>query len=83
LYASFKGTARLPIRSYSLKVVAAYFGYSWYEYDSWWMAWEDYRAWLRTGDPTPLARACNYQQADVEGLAVVWNWLNDLQDRTE
>jgi hypothetical protein len=22
-----------------------------------------------------LARACNYQQADVEALAVVWRWL--------
>jgi predicted RecB family nuclease len=85
LYASFKATARLPVRSYSLKVVAPYLdrytrgesGVSlWQEYDSWWLAWEDYRAWLRSGDPTPLARACNYQQADVEGLSVVWNWLN-------
>lgn len=99
LYTSFKNYARLPIRSYSLKVVAAYLfqnpqygsngsgsrtnaNYNptiklWQEYDSWWMAWEDYRAWLKEGDTAILSRACNYQQADVEGLAVVWKWMNE------
>ncbi len=75
LHRIYKSCVRFPVDGASLKVVARYLKYEWAEYDAWDAAYQDYRRWLSRGDLDALRRACNYQQADVQALAVVWNWL--------
>lgn len=75
LHRIYKNCVRFPVDGASLKVVARYLNYQWAEYDAWDAAYNDYRRWLSSGDLDALRRACNYQQADVQALAVVWNWL--------
>jgi predicted RecB family nuclease len=75
LHRSFKRCVKFPVDGNSLKVVARYLNFEWAEYDAWDAAYWDYQRWLRRGDMEALARSCNYQRADVEALAVVWNWL--------
>src|SRR5262245_24928336 len=75
LHRSFTQTVKLPLHSTSLKVVSAYFQFRYSGYESWEMAYHDYRSWLINGNLSRLARACAYQREDVEALHVVWNWL--------
>lgn len=75
LHHTFKNAVKFPVSGNSLKTVARYLRFSWQEYDAWDAAYRDYRLWLSTGSLEALARACNYQQADVEALVVVWRWL--------
>jgi predicted RecB family nuclease len=75
LHRSFKQSVKFPVDGNSLKVVARYLKFDWAEYDAWDAAYWDYQRWLRHDDVEALARSCNYQQADVEALAVVWQWL--------
>ncbi len=75
LHHSYKSCVRFPVHGASLKVVARYLDFHWAEYDAWDAAYHDYRRWLSLGDLEALSRACNYQQADVQALAVVWGWL--------
>jgi predicted RecB family nuclease len=75
LHRSFKHSVKFPIDGNSLKVVARYLNFTWAEYDAWDAAYWDYQRWLRRGDVEALARACNYQRADVQAMVVVWNWL--------
>lgn len=75
LHHSFKHSVKFPVTSNSLKVVARYLNFDWVEYDAWDAAYWDYQRWLRQGDVFALARSCNYQQADVEALTVVWSYL--------
>ncbi len=75
LHRIYKNCVRFPVDGASLKVVARYLKYDWAEYDAWDAAFNDYRRWLSSGDLDALRRCCNYQQADVQALAVVWNWL--------
>jgi predicted RecB family nuclease len=79
LHRTFKGAVKFPVSGNSLKTVARYLSFEWQEYDAWDAAFNDYRLWLARGDVHALARACNYQQADVEALAVVWRWLVENQ----
>ncbi len=81
LHHTFKHAVKFPVSGNSLKTVARYLAYSWYEYDAWDAAYNDYRLWLSTGNLDALSRACNYQQADVEALTVVWRWLVDHRDQ--
>jgi predicted RecB family nuclease len=75
LHRVYKNCVRFPVDGASLKVVARYLDYHWAEYDAWDAAYNDYRRWLNAGDLDALRRSCNYQQADVQSLAVVWKWL--------
>ncbi len=75
LHSTFVNTVRLPVRSYSIKKVAAYFGFSWSGYEEWWAAETDYRKWLISGEVQHITQACQYQRDDVLALAVVWKWL--------
>lgn len=75
LHRSFKQSVKFPVDGNSLKVVARYLSFDWVEYDAWDAAYWDYQRWLRRGDIEALVRSANYQQADVEALAVVWRWL--------
>lgn len=75
LHRTFINTVRLPQKSYSIKKVAAYFGFSWSGYQEWWQAETDYRIWLDTGEIELLAQACAYQRDDVIALVEVWSWL--------
>ncbi|MAS36759.1 MAG: hypothetical protein CL610_22330 [Anaerolineaceae bacterium] len=75
LHRTFKTTVTLPIQSTSIKVVGAHLGYNWPEGSNAFAAWDDYNRWLLDGDAYALARACAYQNADVEALDVVWRWL--------
>lgn len=75
LHHTFVNTVRLPLRSYSIKKVAAYFGFSWSGYEEWWAAETDYRKWLVSGEVEHITHACQYQRDDVLALAVVWKWL--------
>lgn len=75
LHRAFSQSVRFPVDGTSLKRVAAYLGYSWGAYESWFAAWEDYRAWLRTDDDTALQRSLRYQMDDVIALGKVWEWL--------
>jgi len=77
LLAAFKGSVKLPVRSNSLKVVAAYFGFAWSGYEDWSQAWEDYQRWLRQGSADVLTHACAYQSDDVRALAITWRWMVD------
>ncbi len=75
LHRTFKSAVKFPVSGNSLKTVARYLHFDWVEYDAWDAAYNDYRHWLAHGDVRALARSCNYQQADVEALVVVWRWL--------
>ncbi len=75
LHGTFVNTVRLPVRSYSIKKVAAYFGFSWSGYQEWWAAETDYRKWLESGEVEHITHACEYQRDDVLALVVVWKWL--------
>ncbi len=75
LHRAFSQAVRFPVDGTSLKRVAAYLGYQWRAYESWFAAWEDYRAWLRTGHDDALERSLAYQMDDVIALGKVWEWL--------
>ncbi len=75
LHASIKRCVSFPLSSTSIKAVAAYLGYRWPGYNDWFAAFLDYQEWLATGDVEALTRACTYQRADVESMALVWRWL--------
>ena len=75
LHRSFKQSVKFPVDGNSLKVVARYLNFQWAEYDAWDAAYWDYQRWQRQGDVAALSRSCNYQQADVEAMVVVWSWL--------
>lgn len=75
LHRSFKSCVKFPVDGNSLKVVARYLNFQWAEYDAWDAAYWDYRRWLQSGDLIALSRSANYQQADVEAMVVVWQWL--------
>ena len=75
LHHTFKKSVKFPVSGNSLKTVARYLRFNWHEYDAWDACYNDYRLWLAKGDVEALARASNYQQADVEALIVVWRWL--------
>ena len=77
LHHSYKSCVRFPVYGASLKVVARYLDFEWDEYDAWDAAYRDYAQWLIDDDTYALARAANYQRADVVALAVVWKWLNE------
>jgi predicted RecB family nuclease len=83
LHHSFKHTVKFPVQGNSLKVVARYLKFDWAEYDAWDAAYWDYQRWLRRGDVEALARSCNYQQADVEALTIVWQYLVGQDGRNE
>lgn len=80
LHGSFKRAVQLPQRSTSLKVVAPLMGFTWQGYQDWWQAFQDYRRYLHTLDPSHLARACAYQADDVKAMVTVLTWLNDNRD---
>lgn len=79
LHATFRRTVALPQRSTSLKPVARYLGFEWPDGAEsgmgWWLAWRDYQTWRFADDAAALARACRYQRADVDALALVWRWM--------
>lgn len=75
LHNTFVNTVRLPLRSYSIKKVAAYFGFHYSGYEEWWAAETDYRRWLVSGEVEHITRACGYQRDDVLALAIIWKWL--------
>ena len=81
LHHTFKHSVKFPVSGNSLKTVGRYLGFQWQEYDAWDACYNDYRLWLAKGDVTALARAANYQQADVEALIVVWRWLVENRQR--
>jgi predicted RecB family nuclease len=72
---SFIRSFQLPIRSYSIKEVARYFGFEWQAYDSWQQAFWDYQSWMRTGNQKYLEQACSYQRDDVLSMLIVWRWM--------
>jgi predicted RecB family nuclease len=72
---TFKRTFALPVKGTSIKTVAPYFGFRWPSGTSTFSAWADYRAWLLDADQEALARACAYNRADVEAMALVWRWM--------
>ncbi|HEX2907694.1 MAG TPA: ribonuclease H-like domain-containing protein, partial [Phototrophicaceae bacterium] len=74
---TFKQTCMLPVRGTSIKKVAPYLGFHWPEGSNVFAAWGDYNVWLRDGNADALARACAYNRADVEALAIIWQWLLD------
>jgi predicted RecB family nuclease len=73
---SFTKSVQLPIRSYSIKEVARYFGFKWQRYENWQRALWDYTLWKNTGDYQYLERAASYQRDDVLSMLVVWQWMN-------
>ena len=75
LHAAVKRSLSLPLRSTSIKQVAAFLGFDWGGFDDWLTAYLDYRYWLETGDLDALQRACTYQRADVQSMAHVWRWM--------
>ncbi|MEZ4668522.1 MAG: ribonuclease H-like domain-containing protein [Anaerolineae bacterium] len=75
LHHTFISSVRLPIKSYSIKKVAPYFGFNWSGYEEWWAAETDYRRWLATDNADLIFRSCGYQRDDVLALAVIWDWL--------
>lgn len=75
LYKTFTDTVQLPVRSYSIKVVAAYFGFQWQGYAAWDAAYNDYKLWKFVGEQAALQRACTYQRDDVLALVKVWQWM--------
>jgi predicted RecB family nuclease len=76
---TFKRTFVFPVHGTSIKTVAPYLGFRWPPGTSAFSAWDDYRAWLMDGDKMALTRACAYNRADVEAMALVWQWMIDHQ----
>lgn len=72
---TFKQTFAFPVKGTSIKTVAPYLGFRWPEGTNAFAAWDDYRAWLLDSDKHALARACSYNRADVEAMALVWRWM--------
>jgi predicted RecB family nuclease len=68
-------SVRFPVKGTSIKVLSAYLGYHYAEYEAWDAALNDYNLWLSRGDDTALARSCSYQRDDVLAMVVVWRWL--------
>jgi uncharacterized protein len=79
LYKTFTDTVQLPVRSYSIKVVAAYFGFQWQGYSHWDAAYNDYKLWRIQWDEAALHRACAYQRDDVLALVKVWHWMTQAK----
>lgn len=77
LLRTYNHTVKLPVSSASLKVVAAYLGFSWSGYAEWWQAFQDFHHWQHTGDIQVLEQACLYQRDDVVALGLVWQWMHD------
>lgn len=75
LHRTFNQTVKLPERGTSLKVVAAYLGFSWSGFENWQDAYTAYLSWQRNRDVQFLTQARDYQRDDVEALGVVWKWL--------
>jgi predicted RecB family nuclease len=78
LHHTFKRIIQIPAQGTSLKTVAAYMGFAWSGYQDWFMAFQDYQRWLRTGDDQHIVAACAYQADDVKAMVVVLKWLNTL-----
>jgi len=74
---TFKRTFVFPVRGTSIKTVAPYLGFRWPEGTNAFSAWDDYRAWLLDSDKQALARACAYNRADVEAMALIRRWMID------
>jgi hypothetical protein len=72
---TFKQTFAFPVKGTSIKTVAPYLGFRWPEGTNAFSAWDDYRAWLLESDKYALARACSYNRADVEAMALIWHWM--------
>ncbi|MBI5667917.1 MAG: TM0106 family RecB-like putative nuclease [Chloroflexi bacterium] len=72
---TFRQTMALPVRGTSIKKVAPYLGFHWPEGTDAFTAWADYNAWLLDGNARRLARACAYNRADVDALALIWQWM--------
>lgn len=75
LNATLKRVVSLPLKSTSIKPVSTHLGFAWPGYQDWFAAYLDYQHWLETGSLDALARACLYQRADVQSMALVWRWL--------
>lgn len=74
---TFRQTYALPVRGTSIKKVAPYLGFHWPEGTNALSAWADYSAWLSESNADALARACAYNRADVDALALIWQWMVD------
>lgn len=74
----FIGSVRLPLKSYSIKPVAQYFGFNWEQYASWDAAERDYHHWQVTDDLELLYQACAYQRDDVLAMVTVWHQLQQF-----
>jgi uncharacterized protein len=74
---TFKQTFAFPVKGTSIKTIAPYLGFHWPEGTNAFAAWDDYRAWLLESDKYALARACSYNRADVEAMALIWHWMSD------
>ncbi len=72
---TFRKTFALPFKGTGLKKVAPYLGFAWPEGTNAFTAWADYNAWLMESNKDALARACAYNRADVEALALIWKWM--------
>ncbi len=69
----------LPLRSYSLKEVAPWLGFSWSgETQAADDSMLEYIYWLGDGDPAHLDRILRYNQDDCLATAVVHDWLLNL-----
>jgi len=76
---TFRQTVAVPVRGTSIKKVAPYLGFYWPDGADVFAAWADYNRWLQDGDALALARACAYNRADVDALALIWRWMVDNQ----
>jgi hypothetical protein len=72
---TFRKSFMLPFKGTGLKKVAPYLGFVWPDGASAFTAWADYNAWLMESNKHALARACAYNRADVEALALIWKWM--------
>jgi uncharacterized protein len=75
---TFRKTVAIPVRGTSLKTVAPYLGFEWPEGTNALTACADYEAWLLDNNAHALARACAYNRADIEAMAMIWRWLLDI-----
>jgi hypothetical protein len=80
---TFRRTFMLPFKGTGLKKVGPYLGYRWPEGTSAFTAWADYNAWLLESNKDALARACAYNRADVEALALIWRWMIEHSETSE
>jgi uncharacterized protein len=83
LYKTFVNSVQLPIKSYSIKTVAAYFGFQWKGHAGWDAAYHDYKVWVQQDQAAALWRACEYQRDDVLAMVVVWQWMMQSQSASE